>query len=75
MTPTERNLLLRVARRMEEQANKAYSDNASADVKAAKRRRDSELGDARDLRDLAKRETAIAPCPQTASEPSGDKSA
>ena len=60
MTPTERNLLLRVARRLEEQADDAWRVTATAanDVKAldqAKRRRDRELGDAKDLRDYVKR--------------------
>lgn len=60
MSPIERNLLIRVARRLEEQADQAWHTQAmnTDDVKAldaAKRRRDRELGDAKDLRDFVKR--------------------
>ena len=59
MSPVDRNLLLRIARRLEEQAEREYesardmSDQRVAD--SAKRRRDRELGDAKDLRDYVKR--------------------
>lgn len=63
MNATEKNLLIRVARRLEEQAQRNYdmdirSGEAMNPTKAmaeARRRRDRELGDAKDLRDLAKR--------------------
>lgn len=60
MNPVERNLLLRIARRLEEQADAAWRVTATAtnDVKgldAAKRKRDRELGDAKDLREYVKR--------------------
>jgi ABC-type protease/lipase transport system fused ATPase/permease subunit len=59
----DRNLLIRVARRLEEQADQAWHTAAmkTDDVKAldaAKRRRDRELGDAKDLRDFVKRSTS-----------------
>lgn len=66
MNPVDRNLLLRVARRLEEQADAAWRAAATAanDTKtldAIRRRRDRELGDAKDLRDFVKRaETAQA---------------
>lgn len=61
MSPIDRNLLIRVARRLEEQADQAWHTAAMTgdDVKAldaAKRRRDRELGDAKDLRDFVKRQ-------------------
>lgn len=61
VTPIERNLLTRIARRLEEQADQTWHTAAmqSNDVKildAAKRRRDRELGDAKDLRDFVKRQ-------------------
>lgn len=63
MNAVDRNLLLRIARRLEEQADAAWRITATAanDVKAldaAKRRRDRELGDAKDLRDYVKRQDA-----------------
>jgi len=63
MTPTEKNLLIRVARRLEEQAMGAYLPIGDQKRDAeARRRRDRELGDAKDLRDLAKRQENYA-CP------------
>lgn len=73
MTPVDRNLLLRIARRLEEQADAAWRVAATAanDVKAldaAKRKRDRELGDAKDLRDYVKRtdaeQSSKTPAPQ-----------
>ena len=63
MNTVDRNLLLRIARRLEEQADAAWRVTATAanDVKtldAAKRRRDRELGDAKDLREYVKRAEA-----------------
>lgn len=60
MTPLERNLLIRVARRLEEQADAAWraAATAASDTKTLdqiKRRRDRELGDAKDLRDFVRR--------------------
>ncbi len=64
MNPVERNLLLRVARRLEEQAEAEYKTvPIQADAKVherAKVKRDRELGDARDLRDYVKRTDAAA---------------
>ena len=59
MRPLDKNLLIRVARRLEEQAEEAHTRAlAGSDPKTieqAKRRRDRELGDARDVRDYVKR--------------------
>jgi hypothetical protein len=58
MNAVERNLLLRVARRLEEQAEATFQrDQKLGDEAAiaAKRRRDRELGDARDVREYVKR--------------------
>jgi hypothetical protein len=60
VTPVDRNLLLRIARRLEEQADAAWRASATAanDTKTLdqiKRRRDRELGDAKDLREFVKR--------------------
>jgi hypothetical protein len=60
VTPVDRNLLLRIARRLEEQADAAWRTSATAanDTKTLdqiKRRRDRELGDAKDLREFVKR--------------------
>lgn len=60
MSPAEKNLLVRVARRLEEQADADWrtAATAAADTKAldtAKRRRDRELGDVMDLRAYVKR--------------------
>lgn len=61
MNAVERNLLLllllRIARRLEEQAEANYTVAAKLGDEAAivaKRRRDRELGDAKDLRELVK---------------------
>lgn len=62
MNAVDRNLLLRLARRLEEQAEEAAKHlPPQADPKVyetAKRRRDRELGDARDLREFVKRADA-----------------
>lgn len=63
MTPVDKNLLLRIARRLEEQADDAWRVAAvkSNDVKGldqAKRKRDRELGDAKDVREYVKRADA-----------------
>jgi hypothetical protein len=68
MNAVEKNLLLRIARRLEEHADVAWRISATAadDVKtldAAKRRRDRELGDAKDLREYVKRSNGPAPQP------------
>lgn len=60
MTADEKNLLLRVARRLEERAGTDYTAALAIapNVKAVaelRRRRDRELGDARDLREYVKR--------------------
>jgi hypothetical protein len=55
MTPTEKNLLIRVARRAEERAVEEFKATDQLDVEAldtARRKRDRELGDARDMKDL-----------------------
>lgn len=58
MNAVERNLLLRIARRLEEQAEASFQaaqklgDEATI---AGRRRRDRELGDAKDLREYVKR--------------------
>ena len=61
MTPGDRALLLRVARRLEEQAHREYraaeAEAAKTDQaapSAALRKRNDLLGDARDLRELAR---------------------
>lgn len=60
MNAVDKNLLLRIARRLEEQAEEAAKHlPPQADPKvyeSAKRKRDRELGDARDLRDFVRRE-------------------
>ncbi len=70
MTLVQRNLLLRIARRLEEQADADWRAGivAAGDTKAldqVKRKRDRELGDAKDLREYVKRtplvETVAAP--------------
>lgn len=66
MNAIDRNLILRVARRLEEQADAAWRIAAveANDTKAldtAKRRRDRELGDAKDLREFIKRSEAAPP--------------
>ncbi len=62
MNPVDRNLLIRVARRLEEQAEEDFKRvPVGADHKVhenAKRKRDRELGDARDLREYVKRADA-----------------
>jgi len=62
MNVVDRNLLLRIARRLEEQAEEEFKRvPIGADQKtheAAKRKRDRELGDARDLREYVKRADA-----------------
>lgn len=62
MNAVDRNLLLRIARRLEEQAEEEHKRvPPQADAKLyenAKRRRDRELGDARDLREYVKRADA-----------------
>lgn len=59
MNTVERNLLIRIARRLEEYAEASYNgaknEQAPKEHEAAKRRRDRELGDAKDLRDLVGR--------------------
>jgi hypothetical protein len=60
MNAIERNLLTRIARRLEEQADAAWrvtvtAANDTKSLDAAKRRRDRELGDAKDLREFVKR--------------------
>lgn len=71
MNAVERNLLLRIARRLEEQAEASYAAAqklGDAAAIAGKRRRDREVGDAKDLRDYVKRvdagEGAKTPAPQ-----------
>ncbi len=73
MNPVDRNLLLRVARRLEEQAEQSYKVAAGLaedpkEHEAAKRKRDRELGDSRDLRDYVKRteaeQASKTPAPQ-----------
>jgi hypothetical protein len=64
VTSVDRNLLLRIARRLEEQADAAWRASATAanDTKTLdqiKRRRDRELGDAKDLREYVKRVDAV----------------
>lgn len=61
MNQIERNLLLRVARRLEERAEDAWAAASAKqmDAKAhetAKRQRDRDYGDARDLRAFAVRQ-------------------
>lgn len=62
MNAVDRNLLLRVARRLEEQADEDFKRvPVGADAKVhenAKRKRDRELGDAKDLREYVKRADA-----------------
>lgn len=63
MTPVDKNLLLRIARRLEEQAEDEHkrASTVLTDTKAidqAKRRRDRELGDAKDLREYVRRADA-----------------
>lgn len=61
MNPVDRNLLLRIARRLEEQAKTDFERDSKLGDEAAiaaKRRRDRELGDAADLRDYMKRADA-----------------
>jgi hypothetical protein len=65
----DRNLLLRIARRLEEQAeadHKRVPIGADAKVhENARRKRDRELGDAKDLREYVKRmDTAAAEVPE-----------
>ena len=60
MTPVDRNLLLRVSRRIEERAEQDYRQacddpRVSGQQELARRRRDRELGDAKDLRDFVRR--------------------
>lgn len=60
MTLVQRNLLLRIARTLEEQADADWraGTTAAGDTKAldqVKRKRDRELGDAKDLREYVKR--------------------
>ncbi len=58
MTPAEINLLTRMARRAEERALEEFKETDQLDaaaLKAARRKRDRELGDARDLKDLVER--------------------
>lgn len=58
MNAVERNLILRIVRRLEEQAEAGYVSAqklGEAAALAGKRRRDRELGDARDLREYVKR--------------------
>lgn len=59
MNPVDRNLLLRVARRLEEQAEESFKSTPANDPRvheSARRRRDRELGDAKDLREYVKRQ-------------------
>lgn len=61
MNPVDRNLLTRIARRLEEQAESSFQrDQKLGDEAAiaARRRRDRELGDAKDLREYLKRQDA-----------------
>lgn len=62
ITAGDKRLLLRVARRLEENALQDYDnadDSTPAAQEAAKRRRDHELGDVRDVKDYVKREEAL----------------
>lgn len=65
MNAVDRNLLLRIARRVEEAAEEAYKAvpiGADALVhKHAKAKRDREIGDAKDVREYVKRMEAEEP--------------
>jgi hypothetical protein len=68
LNAVERNLLLRVARRLEEQAEEEHKRvpvGAEAKVhENARRKRDRELGDAKDLRAYVKKLDAAAEVPE-----------
>lgn len=72
MNLVQRNLLLRIARRLEEQADADWragiiTANETKAIDQVKRKRDRELGDAKDLREYVKRtpvvENAVAVTP------------
>lgn len=57
ITEADKKLLLRVASRLEEHALKTFAAAPSNEVERARRTRDRQLGDVRDVRELIKRES------------------